>query len=501
MPMTPQEEQALRSAIRSRSSQTAPPTQEPASFASPEERLADLKRRATARATVPEAPAEGFSAEVGERFAGRREDVRDVLADLRSGESSTIEIPFSDISFKDPTAVTAISDTILRVGAAAGGVAVDIFAEAVESTTESAWEAIGEENQELLGEAGQLLLESDAGQLGIKALKKGGEMWEGYKERNPQTAKRIAAAAGIVEAAFLVNPTRSVLKKGTALAKKPFSKIGSIVAPVSDDAIFKAVKPRIVKGRNLKKVKEHLRNANTEIVEQGFSPTNLKEYVESIASSKSNLWSDIEQRLRAAGVDTTVDFKSISDEILKMSEAPALQRANPTAVKELEDLAESLLVGGERASVLEAEKVKQIFNAELEGLFGKMNLSQPVKEAKKMANREIGDQLDFLLEEAGERGFKELKTSYGSLKEIEDDVIKRMIVFERQNPEGLFSGLGKLAGAGSVTRGILSGSLPQIGQGISEIAISQLLKQANDVDKLIEKGFRQISDELIGKTR
>lgn len=46
--------------------------------------------------------------------------------------------------------------------------------------------------------------------------------------------------------------------------------------------------------------------------------------------------------------------------------------------------------------------------------------------------------------------FKEIKKTYGSLRNVYGDIIKREIVYNRKNPTGLIESIGAIEGAGEV---------------------------------------------------
>ena len=154
------------------------------------------------------------------------------------------------------------------------------------------------------------------------------------------------------------------------------------------DEVFRAIKPRLTKGRNLDVVKDKYATANSEIVSRGFKPDDLESYTKAIKDTKTAIWKDLETQLKK-GSDQNLDInlKAISEKVRKMANNSALKRTSKSEVKKLNDLADDLVSEGERIGVLDAEDTKQLLNAELEGLFGEINISKPVKEAKNLHNK------------------------------------------------------------------------------------------------------------------
>ncbi len=254
--------------------------------------------------------------------------------------------------------------------------------------------------------------------------------------------------------------------------------------------VSKAIKPRLTIKRDLNTIKKNYDIANKEIVSRGFLPSDVASYNKAIKSTKRSIWKDIEARLKQ-GTDAELElhFDDISRKIRGIANDKALLRSNRAAAKQVEAFADDIVSQGNRVPVMEAEKTKQFLNAELEGLFGEINLSKPLKEAKKLATREIGKQLDTILSKGKSGEFQALKNKYGALSSIEEDVLKRMIVFERQNPQGLSESISRIAGLGNITKGIMKLSPSDVGKGFTELAAGQLAKRANDADLLIKKAF------------
>lgn len=256
----------------------------------------------------------------------------------------------------------------------------------------------------------------------------------------------------------------------------------------SADLAFKAIRPSAVKNRNLGRIKAQIALANETIAQKGLSPKAMSEYADSIFETKKDVWSQIQSKLdagQAAGVE--VDLLPIAIKILDRAEDTALLRTSPQASKQLIKIAEDLVRQGDKVDILEAERIKQFLNAELSDAFGATDLSKQAKEGKKLITRELGTQLDQKLSDLPAE-FKELKIKYGALSSIEDDVLKRVIVFERRNPEGLADILNKTEAAALIAFGGPKQKL----QAIARLTVGRQLKKANDADDLIRRAFEKI---------
>lgn len=255
---------------------------------------------------------------------------------------------------------------------------------------------------------------------------------------------------------------------------------------------FRAVKPRLKKGMDLRNIKKQYEVGNQSIVKNGFKPENIKEYADAVYGSKKKVWNQIQSKLdkgQLSGLE--IDLSDISNKILERANDPALLRVNPNASKQLTKIAEDLVSQGDTTDILTAEKVKQFLNAELDDAFGVTDLSQQAKEGKKLITREIGNQLDNKLSSLPDE-FRKLKKEYGSLSSMEDDILKRAIVFERQNPEGLADILTKTEAAAEIAFGSPKSKL----KGIARLTMGAKLKKANNADELIKRAFEKLNKEM-----
>lgn len=260
---------------------------------------------------------------------------------------------------------------------------------------------------------------------------------------------------------------------------------------------FRAVKPTITNKRNLRTLKDRMERANVEIVNHGYKPTNLQEYADAIDKTKQSVWKKVQAKMgQRAGDQITLD--TIASKLKVMAADPNISRLDPRGGKRIQALAEALVSQGKRITIQDAEKLKQFVNAQLEGAYGQMNISKVEQEARKLITREIGEQLDSILSSVPNE-FQELKRSYGALREIEEDVIRRIVVFERQNPAGLFDGLGSMAGIANIVRGMLTASPGAAVQGATELTMGMAIKRMNNADNLVRKAFENISKQVSPK--
>ncbi len=389
--------------------------------------------------------------------------------------------------------------------------------------------------------------ETKIGQAGLNALAGGMEKWEEFKQSGPiaggfaetveaavnvadvigagkiatsvgkagakagrrvvfdvskSVPERIKAVRAILPESVSASKTTSGLTEKMKGAFKSFTERPEVTGTIDNmkvmvglpesapavDMTFRAIKPRITKGTNLRRVKTQMELANETIAKQGFKPSSVREYADAIYDTKKNVWSEIETKLKAGDLaNRRVDLTSIAVDLLNRADDTALLRTSPQAAKQITKIAENLVSFSDDVSVLEAERIKQLLNAELDGSFGTLDISQQAKEAKKHITNKIGEQLNEVLSDIPDE-FKDLKTKYGALSSVEEDALKRAIVFERQNPEGLADMLTKTEAAAEMVFGNTKGRL----RAVARLTMGKRLKKANDANELIKRAFEKL---------
>lgn len=308
---------------------------------------------------------------------------------------------------------------------------------------------------------------------------------EGVEAGAEQAAKSTAERAF---ESFVNNPTIS----GTIDDIKVM--VGLPESTPAVDLTFRAIKPRITKDKDLRRVKAQMELANQTIAQKGnanrivTSDAAVREYADAIYDTKKQVWADIQSKLDAGqAAELRIDLVPVAVELLDMASDPAMLRTNRKGAEQIVQIAENLIQFGDDIDIVDAERTKQFINAELDNAFGNLDLSEPAKNAKKRITAYIGEQLDRKLADVpGE--FRELKMQYGALSAIEDDVLKRAIVFERQNPEGLADMLTKTEAAADIAFGGVQGRV----RGMARLAMQSRLKKANDANELVKRAFEKL---------
>lgn len=458
---------------------------------------------ASATPTTPEAPTAPVAPEsdtltsrlwkaTKEVIPGLTEDIGNRLKSIRDNTAAGTEANANGEYNQ------SVGSTVLQnVGEVAGGIG-DAASRVLELVYKT---GVTNENQEKVKAAANEFLTTDTGKAAVDALKGGIEAWDGFKQSNPTEAKNMEAVMNIltaIPAGKGLGVAGSAAKEAKNIAGDTVRLAGTalkagdngVANAVTNEtkAVIKAVKPALSTRRDKRAFSKTLETANQRIVEDGHQPTDLQSYADSLRDSKRKVWSEVETSLKSAGADTKVDLMPVATALRDMAKSPAMLRADPGASAKIKALAMNLVKNGKKISIQDAEDLKQFINAELNGTFGKFNLSKTEVNSKKLVTDLIGKQLDEKLSKVpGE--FSKLKATYGALKQTEDDVLKRLIVHGRQNPESLVDSMAKISGVGNIIKSLGNLEFGSAAEGVAQMVVGKMQKNANDADLIIKKAF------------
>ena len=85
------------------------------------------------------------------------------------------------------------------------------------------------------------------------------------------------------------------------------------------------------------------------------------------------------------------------------------------------------------------------------------------------------------------------------MADIEEDVLKRVIVSERRNPAGLVESLGAIEGGSNIIKGLFTLSASEIAKGIGQFGLAKLQKNINDTDNIIKRSFGKFNQSVQSK--
>lgn len=235
--------------------------------------------------------------------------------------------------------------------------------------------------------------------------------------------------------------------------------------------------------------------------EIGKPISGVRDLLEATKAAKERIWSQLEQ-IAGPQMQRGVDGTPIAEEMLRSIPAK-VRLENPEQVARVVEAASQYR---RTFTVQQLETLLQDTNAELQSYYGKYPGAQRAalranpETAHTVAQAEkLRDLINKSLDSAGEGGAPaELKRRYGALRNIENEVYRRINVAERQAPESLSQQLtkteaiGKLAKAGyKAARLDLLGAGADAAEAIASAKYSNYLKELNSTDSLVRRSFEQ----------
>ena len=268
--------------------------------------------------------------------------------------------------------------------------------------------------------------------------------------------------------------------------------------------ITKGINPRIstlTKGKSSKKAFENISEASKSVASRAETiPTDAESHAKAWKEAMDSTWKDIEAA--AEWVDTKINGIKIAESIDDyLAKNPAIKTASPNDYKAILEVRDNLAKAWDE-SISFWENYKQIANAKTQNVFGEADVSNTVKGAYKKVSAEIGKEFDEILSEVpGE--FGDLKTEYGRLSSLYDDVWKTAIVTARKRGLPLEEAYSRLEWVGDIL-GAVGGvfgwknPLAWLSQGLWKIALWKQLAKLKDADYLIKTWYEKLLQENPG---
>lgn len=311
-----------------------------------------------------------------------------------------------------------------------------------------------------------------------------------------------ARAAGSVErvATSATNPFAGVKAGGQTLADVVSEGRAGAADRWIDDMYRKAVGPSTT-GRDTPLQR---RNAISEIIgnkadlkytdaegkvtASGRLPQSLNETVEAIDQSKDKLFQQWDTLTKLAGEQgARVDIAPVVQALRQQAADPSLRRVNPAAVKRAEELADEYAKSG-TLTPTEAQNDITAFNQNLKRYYKAPQAVAPVEEA---AVRALRQQLDQTVEATVAPGYQALKTRYGALRAIEDDVDRAARrVGNWRAGGGIFSPVANIGSVLEIGRGIVNMNLADVAAGITLKGLAEYAKARSNPNAVIRRMFK-----------
>jgi len=271
---------------------------------------------------------------------------------------------------------------------------------------------------------------------------------------------------------------------------------------------FKALNPsinKLTKNVNLWKIQENANRANEIIIEKWYTPKDTQTRVEAHQKAMKDTWNDINEKLKNAWIDTSIDFNRVADSIQKyINENPAMKESAKWDYKILSEIIEDYRDLWNK-DVFYWENTKQIINSRIKNWWEWEKLSNIVSNWLKRATKDIWEQLDTQLSKIPWE-FQNLKNDYWSLASTFEDVMKANILNQRKKWWWLIETYTRTEWFWDIAEWFFSiiwkpkDVLPKLWKWITKAIIWKKLKKLRDPDYLIKKSFNTLQKEISPKS-
>lgn len=341
-----------------------------------------------------------------------------------------------------------------------------------------------------------------------KTLKSSGEILEvlGYAEglgsaRNSlikgekfltEQAKKALQGVG-EETAKKATSLRDVFKKGGELVEQGEDIISEKLLDkyTKGELLNRAIKPSSAGNKKLRKPEIELEELANTLSQYDNNIEDILSLDVALSKAKKDIWGQIEKRIADTDANLEINkFKQIVDDI---KSDPVLSTTGKADIEKLSKLVDDMKTTyGKTMPMLDAERFKQIFNAELNNKFGRSDIGEVYTGGLKKMNKLVGTELDNAVSKIpGE--FTELKKKWGNLASYSDDIAQRAIVARRQNPSSLVTGFSRIEGVSNILSGIMTAKPSLAAKGVGQAVLGKVHANLNNADKLIKEAFRRTS--------
>lgn len=295
------------------------------------------------------------------------------------------------------------------------------------------------------------------------------------------------AAGGVLGGALAAIPGIGIGVYRTAKGVKNF------VSPESTIALTKAIKPSANNTKFVPALKFVLPDIQETAELTGSQITNLDSLLIAITTTKQRIWKTYESLLQP-NQTAEIDGNEIADLIMSgINKRFASQ--NPGKVQKITQIAETYR---KPLSLQDAEEFLQDANNELHTYYAKNKVGQNaaaqdpeiayvLREAEALRKG-----LYAKLAELTGKDAAVLKSKWGALTNIQNEVLKRSNVAARQNPDSLAEQLSFASGVGDLLTNAGDLKFGTMAKGVGKIATARYMKNKNTSDALISTAFSKL---------
>lgn len=330
---------------------------------------------------------------------------------------------------------------------------------------------------------------------------------------------------GLTYLASLLVPTKAPQAAATQLAKgaaetsslvTPAAKVTAGLVEKAEDAISakllsnysvgellnKAIKPSSAGVKKARNTVAELEKLSTIIQPYATEPVDdIFKLYDASKLARKDIWNKVTTAFKGSNATVpTSQFRKIVDDI---GADKVQQSISPTDIKQLDALVQRMEQNfGDEMPIDAAEELKEFFNAELKGSFGKTDIGETYKRGLQKMNEFIGSTLNEKLSTLPNE-FAQLKKDYGILASYSDDIAQRAIVAGRQNPSSLVTSFTRVEGVSNVLSGLLTAQPSMVLKGAGQAVLGKVHSNLNNSDQLIKEAFnraRKTSESTVLKS-
>jgi hypothetical protein len=282
-------------------------------------------------------------------------------------------------------------------------------------------------------------------------------------------------------------------KKGPAFTGGIAERLG-IVDPAPESLMTRAVKPLSSNtgwDAALKRAMPDMKAAEQQL---GHPISGVEDALSTVSMAKKSLWQQYAEKLEQAKQFapnapsiTAIDGNEIADAMMKSVDART-KTQNPGLVKQIQEAADTYR---RPMQLQEAEDFLQSVNNELHSYYAKNKVGQQVAARDPATGHVVAegnalrDALYSKLDELTGPGAADLKQRYGSLSNMENDLLRRKNVAARQQPVSLSEQIAMSSGLGDIVRP------DKLLNRAQNIAVARWLKEYGSTDAMITRAFQK----------
>jgi hypothetical protein len=325
----------------------------------------------------------------------------------------------------------------------------------------------------------------------------GGQAVAGY-ERVAQALKGTAAGEAAVGGG--AGPEAGPVAPGTPGVGRIARTLG-ITDPPPNQLLTKAIKPLASNNgwdAAIERAAPVMKAAEADL---GHPITGVDDALEVAGIAKKGIWQQYAAKLKAAGAGeggagATIDGNEVADAMMNSIDKRTVLQ-NPDLVERIGKVADTYR---RPMSVEEAEEFLQSANNDLHSYYAKNKVGQQVAaKDPEMGNvvaeaNQLRQSLYSKLDELTGPGAAELKQQYGSLSNVENELLRRKNVAARQQPDSLAEQLSMARAYGKIAVGTLRMSPSSVIEGTQSLAAAKWLKARGTTDAMIQRAFQAIGN-------